>query len=87
MNNRYDLTIQKDESHIHETTNSPPISDKPSNEEHTLQKEELRIHVITNYPLMTEKPGNEGQTETNRSRLWQRQEEIEETLQKNLNTL
>jgi hypothetical protein len=43
------------------------------------------IHVITNFPLMTEKPWNEGQTDTNRSRLWQRQEEIEETLQKNLN--
>jgi hypothetical protein len=43
------------------------------------------IHVITNFPLMTEKPWNEGQTDTNRARLWQRQEEIEETLQKNLN--
>jgi hypothetical protein len=49
------------------------------------QKEESGIHVITNYPLMTEKPWNENQTDTNRSRLWQRQEEIEETLQKNLN--
>ncbi|CAB4043079.1 Hypothetical predicted protein [Paramuricea clavata] len=49
------------------------------------EKEESGIHVITNYPLMTEKPWNEGQTDTNRSRLWQRQEEIEETLQKNLN--
>ncbi|CAB4013388.1 Hypothetical predicted protein [Paramuricea clavata] len=34
---------------------------------------------------MTEKPWNEGQTDTRRARLWQRQEEIEETLQKNLN--
>ena len=36
---------------------------------------------------MTEKHWNEGQTDTNISRLWQRQEELEETLQKNLNTL
>ena len=50
-----------------------------------LNKEESGIHLITNYPLMTEKPWNENQTDTNRSRLWQRQEEIEETLQKNLN--
>jgi hypothetical protein len=49
------------------------------------QKEESGIHIITNYPLMTAKPWNESQTDTNRSRLWQRQEEIEETLQKNLN--
>jgi hypothetical protein len=49
------------------------------------QKEESGIHVITNYPLMTAKPWNEGQTDTNISRLWQRQEELEETLQKNLN--
>ncbi|CAB4004109.1 Hypothetical predicted protein, partial [Paramuricea clavata] len=49
------------------------------------RKEESGIHVITNYPLMTEKPWNESQTDNNRSILWQRQEEIEETLQKNLN--
>jgi hypothetical protein len=85
LKNRYDFPIQKDESHIHVTTNSPPMNEKSSNEEHTLQKEESGIHVITNYPLMTEKPWSENQTDTNRSRLWQRQEEVEETLQKNLN--
>ena len=48
-------------------------------------KQELEIHVITNYPVMTEKPWNENQTERNKTRLWQRQEEVEETLQRNLN--
>ncbi len=42
------------------------------------------IHLITNYPLMTEKPWNENQTERNESILWQRQEDVEETLQRNL---
>ncbi|XP_028406483.1 uncharacterized protein LOC114528970 [Dendronephthya gigantea] len=46
--------------------------------------EESVIHVITNYPVMTEKPWNNNQTDTNKTRLMQRQYEIEETLQRNL---
>ena len=58
------------------------------NDRDTFQDKSQRlhgIHLITNYPLMTEKPWNENQTEKNESRLWQRQEELEETLQRNLN--
>ena len=51
----------------------------PTNEEST------EIHLLTNYPLMTEKPWNENQTDTNTSRLWQRQLELEKAIQRNLN--
>ena len=46
---------------------------------------ESEMHLITNYPLMTETPWIEGQTETEKSRLGERQLEIEEVLQRNLN--
>ena len=46
---------------------------------------ESGMHLITNYPLMTESPWMEAQSETNKSRLFERQLEIEEVLQRNLN--
>ena len=48
-------------------------------------KPEIGIHLITNYPVMTEKPWSKNQTEGDTTKLWQRQEEVEETLQRNLN--
>lgn len=42
------------------------------------------FHVITNYPLIVERPWKDNQTETNMTRLWERQAEVEETLQRNL---
>ena len=46
---------------------------------------ESGMHLITNYPLMTETPWIEAQKDTNKSRLWERQLEIEEVLPRNLN--
>ena len=46
---------------------------------------ESGMHLITNYPLMPETPWIEAQKDTNKSRLWERQLEIEEVLQRNLN--
>ena len=46
---------------------------------------ESGMHLITNYPMMTESPWIEAQSETKKSRLWERQLEIEEVLQRNLN--
>lgn len=43
------------------------------------------IHVVTNYALMYEPPWSENQNENNFHRLQERQNEIEETLQRNLN--
>ena len=43
------------------------------------------MHLVTNYPLITETPWIEAQETTNKSLLWQRQLEIEEVLQRNLN--
>lgn len=40
--------------------------------------------MITNNSLMNEKSWNENRTKTNETRLWQRQEEVEETLLRNL---
>ena len=48
------------------------------------ENEIVEIHVITNYPVMFESPWKENQTTTNIHRLRQRQIEIEETLQRNL---
>ena len=45
---------------------------------------ESGMHLITNYPLMTETPWIEAQRETKKSKLWKRQLEIEEVLQRNL---
>ena len=47
--------------------------------------EESGMHLITNYPLMTETPWIEAQGDTNKSRLWERQLEVEDVLQRNLN--
>ena len=46
---------------------------------------ESGMHLITNYPLMTQSPWIEAQSETEKSRLLERQLEIEEVLQRNLN--
>ena len=46
---------------------------------------ESGMHLITNYPLMTETPWIEAQGDSDKSRLWERQLEIEEVLQRNLN--
>ena len=43
------------------------------------------IHLVTNFPLMTEKPWNETKEKNIGNKLWERQQEVEETLQRNLN--
>ena len=51
----------------------------------SVHDKETGMHLLTNYPLLTETPWIEAQGDTNKSRLWQRQLEIEEVLQRNLN--
>ena len=51
----------------------------------SIHDKDTGMHLLTNYPLMTETPWIEAQRDTNKSRLWQRQLEIEEVLQRNLN--
>ena len=43
------------------------------------------MHLVTNYPVIADAPYIEAQNTNNRSLLWQRQLEIEEVLQRNLN--
>ena len=61
------------------------ILNEPDRQVLSAQDKELGMHLITNYPLMTETPWIEAQEDTNKSRLWERQLEIEEVLQRNLN--
>ena len=51
----------------------------------SIRDKDTGMHLLTNYPLLTETPWIEAQRDTNKSRLWQRQLEIEEVLQRNLN--
>ena len=48
------------------------------------ESESAEIHVITNYPLMFESPWKDNETTSDIHQLRQRQIEIEETLQRNL---
>ena len=61
------------------------ILNEPDRQVISVQDKESGMYLITNYPLMTETPWIEAQEDTNKSRLWERQLEIEEVLQRNLN--
>ncbi|XP_046863847.1 uncharacterized protein LOC124457686 isoform X2 [Xenia sp. Carnegie-2017] len=49
------------------------------------EENKTKIHLITNYALMYEPPWNQSQTENSMERMQERQIELEETLQRNLN--
>ena len=69
---------------IYLVTNYPLMTEKPWNAFPHHNQSLNGIHLVTNYPLMTGKPWNET-AERNETKLWQRQQEVEETLQRNLN--
>lgn len=49
------------------------------------ERKETKLHLVTNYALMLEPPWSQSQTENNTESLQERQIELEETLQRNLN--
>ena len=63
---------------------NPPKTTTHDYVSHRHGNENVEIHVITNYPLMFESPWKDNQTTSDIHKLRQRQIEIEETLQRNL---